>query len=662
MTAPAILAYKRTGEIVTTSGGGPLLVDWVNNFVYIGYGGISGGTDSGWAKFDGNWPNDTELLEKSSASIGIPNVETALFNRAQLNLSYNGYLVFTADAANWPAWYIVKADTLTLNRAFGSPSRSIASPGNAHIGNPTNTAPLRQGTPTPLDYMVITAGRSVNVLPIPGSGNDNTYLGQVDEHSANAGPGSVATTGTAFVLGVPNIGGSLYTAGLYKISVTSGVISWAKLGTFNPADVDPTWTKFGSVIGCGYDQTDGHVLISCETNESVTNKAYIVKLSSVDASVIWACHVGNFNNQSDASNLPRANIVNGTLYYGPSGTNFYTIDTTAGTAVLTVVGNLSGGGVQVSDDVSQSIFVDGTWSETSTHPTYLGSYMGPPGNNHTISSKLWMRFWNGTYPPPTPPTTFTLRRATAGARAGSINFNSPIPVAAGTVIPSYLYQEYNDDDDMQAFVAAYNTYAQAFLDWFNSLHLPVYTGDPISGALLDWVAQGLYGMARPALGSGMGTTGIGPFDTYLFNELELDGLRLTSSADNVLVTDDIFRRILTWHIERRYGKIFNIRWLKLRIVQFLNGINGIPLNIDNTYGISVTLGPGNIVNINFPTRLITDINGLIFDEALFNEFALDELNVASTPLPPTPNVALLRAAIESGALELPFQFTYVVNG
>jgi hypothetical protein len=200
------------------------------------------------------------------------------------------------------------------------------------------------------------------------------------------------------------------------------------------------------------------------------------------------------------------------------------------------------------------------------------------------------------------------------------------------------------------------------LDWFNSLHLPVYTGDPISGALLDWVAQGLYGMARPALGSGMGTTGIGPFDTYLFNELELDGLRLTSSADNVLVTDDIFRRILTWHIERRYGKIFNIRWLKLRIVQFLNGINGIPLNIDNTYGISVTLGPGNIVNINFPTRLITDINGLIFDEALFNEFALDELNVASTPLPPTPNVALLRAAIESGALELPFQFTYVVNG
>lgn len=660
MTTPAILAYIRTGEIATTSNGGPLLVDWVNNKVYIGYGS-SGATSTGWVQFDGAWPADTDLLEKSSASIGVPNVEDALFNKATLSLSYNGYLVFTSGPYNWPAFYVVKADTLTFTRQF-SVNSSGGTVGSSAIGNPTNMAPMRAGGASPHDFMVITAGRNVNALPMPGSGNDNIYLGQVDEHAANCGPGSVATTGGAFVLGVPNVGGGLYTAGLYGITAHSdGTVTWAKIGTFNPADVDATWSTFNQLCGCAYDQTDGNPIVSVSTTDAVTNKAYVVKLDKTTAAVIWACPV-RFLNSSDASNLPRANIVNQTLYYAIG--HFYTINTATGVATNTDYNILGIGGCQVSDDVSQSLFIRNTWSQGSTVPTYLGSYMGAPGNHHTISSTTWLRFWPGTYPPPTPPLTFTLGRATAGARARSFNTTSVLPTQTMSVLPSYLYQEYNDDDDMQAFVAAYNTYAQAFLDWFLSLHLPIYTADPISGALLDWVAEGLYGMARPALGSGLVTTTIGPFNTYLFNELEFNELRAVGSSDNVLVTDDIFRRILTWHIEKAYGKTFNIRWLKLRIVQFLNGLNGIPLSIDNTYGVSVTLGPGNQVNINFLTSKVTGMTGLIFNDigALFNQSQFNELDVTSVPLPPVGNVALLRAAIESGALELPFQFTYIVNG
>ncbi|HET8686956.1 MAG TPA: hypothetical protein VFM18_09875, partial [Methanosarcina sp.] len=41
-------------------------------------------------------------------------------------------------------------------------------------------------------------------------------------------------------------------------------------------------------------------------------------------------------------------------------------------------------------------------------------------------------------------------------------------------IKSYLYQEYQDDLDLQAFVNAYNAYTQSYVDWYNQTALPIY--------------------------------------------------------------------------------------------------------------------------------------------------------------------------------------------
>ena len=71
--------------------------------------------------------------------------------------------------------------------------------------------------------------------------------------------------------------------------------------------------------------------------------------------------------------------------------------------------------------------------------------------------------------------------------------------SATKTIPSYLYWQYQNDPDIAAFVTVYNQDTQSIVDWFNSVNLPIYT--QLSGNLLDWVGQGVYGYPRPIIGS-----------------------------------------------------------------------------------------------------------------------------------------------------------------
>src|ERR1700678_4143973 len=64
-------------------------------------------------------------------------------------------------------------------------------------------------------------------------------------------------------------------------------------------------------------------------------------------------------------------------------------------------------------------------------------------------------------------------------------------------IPAYLYEEYFGDPDIQPFVDGYNALVQEYIDWFNTIGLPVYTGYLIAGPLLDWVGNNLYDVERP---------------------------------------------------------------------------------------------------------------------------------------------------------------------
>ena len=229
-----------------------------------------------------------------------------------------------------------------------------------------------------------------------------------------------------------------------------------------------------------------------------------------------------------------------------------------------------------------------------------------------------------------------------------------------TIIPAYLYLQYSDDSDLQAFIAAFNSQSQSYLDWFNSINLPIYTGDPISGTLLDWVAQGLYGLIRPVLPSGINQS-TGTYNTYAYNTQTYNTYDLIGPSTYYATNDDVFKRVITWCFYKGDGFQFNIRWLKRRIERFLNGVNGTAPNIDETYQISVSFGVGNIVSIRISDGVSVETGGAIYNDYAFNTLAYNSITATFMPLTPLALAPILQAAIDAGVLPLPFQYTYVVT-
>ena len=176
------------------------------------------------------------------------------------------------------------------------------------------------------------------------------------------------------------------------------------------------------------------------------------------------------------------------------------------------------------------------------------------------------------------------------------------------ILPSYVYTQYADDVNVQAFASAYNQLAQSYLDTFNGVNLPVYTG--LNGALLDWVAQGLYGKIRPSLPVLELKPPTGPYGTSTFGTLPFGALRAAAAPNYILATDDIFKRCLTWALYKGDGKQYSTRWLKRRVARFLSDENG---QFDQTYRISVGYGPSDSVTIRIVNIVRTVTGGSVLD-------------------------------------------------
>ena len=202
------------------------------------------------------------------------------------------------------------------------------------------------------------------------------------------------------------------------------------------------------------------------------------------------------------------------------------------------------------------------------------------------------------------------------------------PTTVQNTIPAYPYVQYQDDDNISAFFDAYNIYAQAYVAWFNGLNLPLYTQAPVSGLLLDWVAEGLYGLSRPGLPTSLGDPEAGPVNSFTANALPANGYRPGVPDTYTATSDDTFRRILTWAFYKGDGKTFTPHWLKRRINRFLNGINGTDVVNDTTYQVSVA-----------PTG--------------FKAWTITLQN--------TPAAQVFKIAIEAGVLDLPFQIAWTVT-
>jgi hypothetical protein len=165
---------------------------------------------------------------------------------------------------------------------------------------------------------------------------------------------------------------------------------------------------------------------------------------------------------------------------------------------------------------------------------------------------------------------------------------------------------------------------------------------------------------RPTLSSGRNRT-IGPYNTAAFNVLPFNARRLIGPADVTVTSDDIFKRIMTWNFYKGDGMVFSARWLKRRVVRFLTGVDGSAPNVDETYNVSVTFG-GGIVSIRLAVGTRTVLGGALFNRHGFNRVPFNSLLTKFIPGPVQyPLASVLKEAVESGALELPFQYHFVVS-
>jgi len=218
------------------------------------------------------------------------------------------------------------------------------------------------------------------------------------------------------------------------------------------------------------------------------------------------------------------------------------------------------------------------------------------------------------------------------------------PTTVTTTIPSYLYLQYKDDPNLQALVDAYNTIAQNYLNWFNEINLPIYCF--LNGPLLDWVGSGLYGFPRPIIKQDVklplvGSVGTAPItnvykDPYTQVPLAPAASAQPQALTNYTITDDFYKRALTWWFYKGDGMEWSVQWLKRRITRFLNGVDGVDVPVSYTNYVYVEFTPNTS-----PQQLVISV------------FSSD-----------TQTAETFRAGVYSGAISFPFRyvFTAYVDG
>ncbi|MCY1699656.1 hypothetical protein OVA10_16555 [Lelliottia sp. SL45] len=167
-----------------------------------------------------------------------------------------------------------------------------------------------------------------------------------------------------------------------------------------------------------------------------------------------------------------------------------------------------------------------------------------------------------------------------------------MPALIKKIIPAYPFVQYRDDENVVAFFDAYNEMAQLYLDSLNELGLPCWTSPAITGPLLDWIAQGIYGETRPLLQLSEEAIAQGAYNTIEYNRIPYAGLKNYAPGSASYVPDDYFKRILTWNFYKGDGSHFCIDWLKRRVARFIHGTNGIDPPLQDTFDVSVTVEAG----------------------------------------------------------------------
>jgi len=220
------------------------------------------------------------------------------------------------------------------------------------------------------------------------------------------------------------------------------------------------------------------------------------------------------------------------------------------------------------------------------------------------------------------------------------------------IIKSYLYTQYNDDDDIQAFVSAYNSMAQEIYSWMINANLPVFVDGYNAGEQLKWIARGIYGVKPPVLVSGKQSI-YGPYNAMLFNQLPFNGRKVVNQSEQVVASDDLFKRIMTWNFYKGDGFQFTIPWLKRRIMRFIVGADGLDVLNDQHWSISILFsGDGASVSVVKGYRKLTE--SAVFNAQPFNSRAFNQKTSVLIKSNEYEFASLFKQAFDSGLLHMPF--------
>lgn len=397
MTTGVLMGFPQTSSGVVGNTAGGLFADMRFGNVY----GVCLSGNVGIRKWDA-YPNG---IEKIAANLSTLNVAGIYFYQA---VTYNTQqLVISNGASNSGAIYGFSLADLTYQSTFGTISASLA-----------NSSATRILSPQQLVCFVDSHGRDIVVSC---SLRDGSFTGGKEINCIFWGSGSNTPsycTENAAVLGAKADGSGTeawafgYTIGaagghLYRIAQTlggAGIVS--TVGQVLPAHIDAAWTAIDQVAGITVDETDGNLIMGFSTNAG-TPEARIVKLNKTTAAVMWSTAVGTGTASDvnvDAVDMAKNVVKNGLLYYLAFNNVVYTINTITGAATTQAVNALglqSIGGHQMSEDISGSIILYGTFSDLGITPAYFGNYCFTQGN-HSGTSIGW-RYWPGnTNPPPQP--------------------------------------------------------------------------------------------------------------------------------------------------------------------------------------------------------------------------------------------------------------------
>jgi len=239
-------------------------------------------------------------------------------------------------------------------------------------------------------------------------------------------------------------------------------------------------------------------------------------------------------------------------------------------------------------------------------------------------------------------------------------FPDPITVTGSLkkVIPAYLYQQYFDDADLTSFFYALNAKMQGYVDWFNSTPLGVYTSNSICGPLLDWVGMGVYGIPRPATSNFKSWINGAYNSNNTYNrDIPYLGVREDTSGSSQIVSDDVYKRVLTWYQYAGDGRQASIMWLRRRVARFIYGVNGTDVSTDTLATISI------YPSVSSPVGAMASA---VYDEGppyngVDGSYKATQLKHSWTISVPDTNIsATFQALVSGGVLALPFQVSFSV--